>query len=436
MAQRLCFEERVRIEAMAQAGVSAAVAARRLGRHPVTVQRELRRNKGPGGYDAGTAQAGSCARAGRPKAPKLAADAELAAAVCERLAMRWSPQAISADLRAQGLFVCAETIYRACYDRTGRRGLAERSWAHLPRQHRRRKPRGRTEQAKRSALGEFRPLAERPAKAAGREETGHWEGDLIIAKANRTAVATLVERASRHTLVVPLPGGYSAPATARAVTAALARQPSHMVKTLTWDQGREMARWADIEKTSPSPCTSASPDPPGNARPTSKPTDSCDAGSPKAPTSTSARYASPSSKTTSTPCPDASTTGTQPKPPTLPSAATTGGACQGMHDTGVVVNIWSVAATTGQGSNVAYCASKAALDSMTRSLGRALAPSIRVVSVSPEWVLGEYAERMPPEVLEAQSEATPLRSLTTADDVAAAVSAVVGDLPLPNGTPP
>ena len=62
-------------------------------------------------------------------------------------------------------------------------------------------------------------------------------------------MATLVERTSRHTLVVPLPGGYSAPATARAVTAALARQPAHMVKTLTWDQGREMARWAHIEKT-------------------------------------------------------------------------------------------------------------------------------------------------------------------------------------------
>ena len=248
MARRLCFEERVRIEAMAQAGVGAAEAARRLGRHLVTVQRELGRNKGPGGYDAGAAQAGSCARAARPKAPKLAEDAELAAAVCERLAQRWSPPPISADLGALGLRVCAETIYRACYDRTGRRGLAERSWAHLPRQHRRRKPRGRTEQAKRSALGEFRPLAERPAKAASRAEPGHWEGDLIIAKANRTAVATLVERASRHTLVVRLPDGYSAPATARAVTAALARQPAHMVKTLTWDQGREMARWADIEK--------------------------------------------------------------------------------------------------------------------------------------------------------------------------------------------
>ena len=61
-------------------------------------------------------------------------------------------------------------------------------------------------------------------------------------------MATLVERASRHTLVVRLPGGYDAQSTARAVTQALARQPAHMAKTLTWDQGREMARWAHIEK--------------------------------------------------------------------------------------------------------------------------------------------------------------------------------------------
>lgn len=103
-------------------------------------------------------------------------------------------------------------------------------------------------------------------------------------------------------------------------------------------------------------------------------------------------------------------------------------------ETGVVINISSVAGITGQGSNVAYCASKAALDSMTRSLGRALAPSIRVVSVSPGWVAGKYAERMPPEVLDAQREATPLRRLATADDVAAAVSAVVNDLPFTTGS--
>ena len=103
------------------------------------------------------------------------------------------------------------------------------------------------------------------------------------------------------------------------------------------------------------------------------------------------------------------------------------------HDP-VIVNISSVSGVTGQGSNVAYCASKAALDSMTRSLARALGPAIRVVSVSPGWVLGEYAARMPTEILDVQREATPLGRLATGEDVAAAASAVVRDLPFTTGT--
>ena len=99
----------------------------------------------------------------------------------------------------------------------------------------------------------------------------------------------------------------------------------------------------------------------------------------------------------------------------------------------VVVNISSIAAVTGQGSNVAYCASKAALDSMTRSLARALAPRVRVVSVSPGWVLGEYADRMPASVLESQRSATPMGRLGTPEDVAAAVSAAVSHLPFTTG---
>ncbi|MEO0491918.1 MAG: SDR family oxidoreductase [Actinomycetota bacterium] len=99
----------------------------------------------------------------------------------------------------------------------------------------------------------------------------------------------------------------------------------------------------------------------------------------------------------------------------------------------VIVNISSVAGLTGQGSNVAYCASKAALDSMTRSLGRALAPTIRVMSVSPGWVMGDYAARMPEAVLAAQRDATPLHRLATGDDVAAAVSAVIHHLPCSTG---
>lgn len=99
----------------------------------------------------------------------------------------------------------------------------------------------------------------------------------------------------------------------------------------------------------------------------------------------------------------------------------------------VIVNLSSVAGVTGQGSNVAYCASKAALDSMTRSLARALAPRVRVVSVSPGWVLGEYAAQMPVEVLDRQRAATPLGRLATPEDVAASVLAVVEHLPMTTG---
>lgn len=100
---------------------------------------------------------------------------------------------------------------------------------------------------------------------------------------------------------------------------------------------------------------------------------------------------------------------------------------------GLVVNISSVAAVTGLGSNVAYCASKAALDSMTRSLARALAPRIRVVSVSPGWVEGEYASSMNPVMIEEQRQKTPLGRIARADDVAEAVLAVATSLRFSTG---
>lgn len=100
---------------------------------------------------------------------------------------------------------------------------------------------------------------------------------------------------------------------------------------------------------------------------------------------------------------------------------------------GLVVNISSVAAITGIGSNVAYCASKAAIDSMTRSLARALAPGIRVVSVSPGWVLGEYTKTVDPAYLQKQLDATPLNRLATPEDVANAVYAVATTLTFSTG---
>ena len=248
MAQRLSSEERVRVDEMARAGVDVDEVARRLGRHRSTVHRELKRGGGRCGYDAEAAQAAADLRARRPKTPKLAGDPVLAAAVGGLLADRMSPHAISAQLRSEGHGICAETVYAACYDHSGARGLPEGSWRLLPRRCRKRRPRGRHAR-KPSPLGDFKAISQRPASVEDRRQPGHWEGDLIIGKANRSAVATLVERTSRQTLTVALPHGYDAHNTAAAVTAALARQPRHLVKTLTWDQGREMARWPDIEAT-------------------------------------------------------------------------------------------------------------------------------------------------------------------------------------------
>ena len=246
MAQRLSSEERARIEVMIAAGVSVAEMAWRLGRDPSTIHREIKRNSTPAGYDADLAEVAAQSRVMRPKPARLVSEPALAASVAELLDTGWSPHAISAGLRSEGLVVCAETIYRACYDHTGSRGLPEGSWQCLPRRRRRRKQRGRCTR-KPSPLGVFKPIADRPAAASGRSEAGHWEGDLIIGKGNRSAVVTLTERVSRQTLLAELPHGHDAQSTAAAVVAALRRQPEHLVKTPAWDQGREMARWADVE---------------------------------------------------------------------------------------------------------------------------------------------------------------------------------------------
>ena len=102
-------------------------------------------------------------------------------------------------------------------------------------------------------------------------------------------------------------------------------------------------------------------------------------------------------------------------------------------DGGTVINLSSVAAVTGIGSNVAYCASKAAMDSMTRSLARALAPKIRVISVSPGWVWGDYASRMEPAYIQEQINKTPLGRIAQPEDVAEAVLAVATGLTFSTG---
>ncbi len=102
-------------------------------------------------------------------------------------------------------------------------------------------------------------------------------------------------------------------------------------------------------------------------------------------------------------------------------------------DGGLVVNISSIAARTAVGSNVAYCASKAAIDNITMSLARALAPKIRVVSVAPGWVNGEYAKKMPPEYVQQQRDLTPLKRLAESEDVAEAIYALAANLTFTTG---
>lgn len=99
----------------------------------------------------------------------------------------------------------------------------------------------------------------------------------------------------------------------------------------------------------------------------------------------------------------------------------------------IAINISSIAARTGVGSNVAYCASKAAMDSMTRSLGRALATKIRVVSLAPGWVMGEYARTFPPEYIQEQKNKTPLARIAEASDVAKAVISIAENFTFSTG---
>jgi transposase, IS30 family len=144
--------------------------------------------------------------------------------------------------------VCHETIYQSLYSPVFV-GLGLRGQDCLRSRRRRRRRRGGRDnsQKRRRHFGEFKLIDQRPPAAADRSEAGHWEGDLIIGAHKRTAIATLVERSSRLTLMADLPNGYRPSALRRALAAVLGNQPPTLLRTLTWDQGIEMCAWADIE---------------------------------------------------------------------------------------------------------------------------------------------------------------------------------------------
>ncbi len=241
----LRWAEREEISIGLARGESFTAIAGRLGRSVSTISREVAANGGGRLYRAGLAQRRAFERARRPKAPKLA-DAVLAGIVNEWLAEFWSPWAIAGRLRIEFpddpmMWVSHETIYQSLFVQG--RGQLRRELTRCLRSGRaQRRPQGRQE--RRGRIPGMVMISERPAEVADRAVPGHWEGDLILGQNAKSAVGTLVERTSRYTLLLHLPSGYQPAAVDAAMRQAITKLPGQFFRTITWDQGKEMARHA------------------------------------------------------------------------------------------------------------------------------------------------------------------------------------------------
>ncbi|MFM9582307.1 IS30 family transposase [Streptomyces caniscabiei] len=227
-----------------------AIAAE-LGRNPSTISREIRRNGMPlrgdarrWAYRPHAAQARADARRPRPKPGKIGQNTELRDFIQDHLHLRWSPQQICQALRTQfpdrpEMHVVHETVYQALYVQG--RGELRRELARALRTGRvRRKPRRQAQQRQPRFSTPMVMISERPAEAEDRAVPGHWEGDLIIGKDGKSAIGTLVERATRYVMLLHLPGDHSAESVRDALVTTVQTLPSHLTRSLTWDQGSEM----------------------------------------------------------------------------------------------------------------------------------------------------------------------------------------------------
>ena len=235
----LSEQERIVIADLLCAKTTVRGIARRLGRSPSTISREIRRNSDPDGrYRPHHAEHAARVRAGKPRKRRIAVDVVLAEVVAGLLAKRWSPEQVAHELRE--LFVgqrerwlCVESIYQAIYD----------SAVALTRPARRRRRRRRLlGLQRRGRLNAMRMITERPREAEDRLQAGHWEGDLIMGPGNRSAIGTLLERSTRFLILLQFPAGIpTAEAVRHGIEAVLGCLPERLRRTLTWDQGKELA---------------------------------------------------------------------------------------------------------------------------------------------------------------------------------------------------
>ena len=224
-----------------------------LGRSVSTITREVKRNSDPntGKYRPYGAGKTAAERRARPKQRKLATNTELCVKVAEGLARKWSPEQVSqrlvldfpdrADLR-----ISPESIYQGLYH-PGETGLER----HLVRKLRtgrtqRRRRREADRRRKRGFIDPSLMIGQRPEEVEEREEVGHWEGDLIVGTRNQSSIGTLVERVTRTTLLVHIDGKGSADDLAAGLTDIYNELPDWLCKSLTWDQGVEMASHQDL----------------------------------------------------------------------------------------------------------------------------------------------------------------------------------------------
>lgn len=245
--------ERERISIGLKGGLTLNEVARQLERSPSTISREVDRHGGRRGYLAVFAQRQAVQCAAIPRRRYRLHDERICRYVVEGLNHQWSPQQIAARMRQDypaemAMRISHETIYAGIY--LIPRGELKKSFlAALRHDKVRRLGRPRKHDAKqRGRLIGMTPIAERPAEVTDRLVPGHWEGDLIRGRANGSSVGTCVERSSRLLILVKM-DGYDATRARKSFTRKLSGIPAPLRKSLTYDQGHEMAQHKKLAKS-------------------------------------------------------------------------------------------------------------------------------------------------------------------------------------------
>jgi transposase, IS30 family len=241
----LSLLEREEISRGLAEGLEQKQIAERIGRCPSIVSREIRRHGGREGYRAARADSRASQARCRPKQRKLDRLPVLRGEVLARLRVGHSPDQVAGRLRREhghgdpDKVISHEAVYTWIYALP--KGELERQGVQLRCGRTARRPRGRAAAPGARIVG-MRSIDDRPPEAADRAVPGHWEGDLIIGRNGKTALGTLVERSSRFFLPVPLPAGKGAQGVCDALIDVVTDVPATLRKSLTWDQGTELAQ--------------------------------------------------------------------------------------------------------------------------------------------------------------------------------------------------